>query len=134
MSSTATPPDAGNLSDVSSRLLFFKNLQTVTNKVHATANVDEIMLELSQDICELFSADRLTIYTMADDGTSIISKVKTGLNSFKDLRLPISDQSIAGFVALAKRLVNIRDVYDDVELKALSPNLQIGRASCRERV
>jgi type II secretory ATPase GspE/PulE/Tfp pilus assembly ATPase PilB-like protein len=112
------------LSDVGSRLIFFKNLQAVTNKVHATANVDEIMLELSQDICELFNADRLTIYSVNDDKTAIISKVKTGLNSFKDLRLPISDQSIAGYVALSRRVINIRDVYDDAELKAINPNLR----------
>jgi len=124
VSGIASAPDAGGLSDVGSRLTFFKNLQTVTNKVHATANVDEIILELSQDICELFNADRLTIYSVGDEGTSIVSKVKTGLNSFKDLRLPVSDQSIAGFVALSKKVVNIRDVYDEAELKALSPNLR----------
>ncbi|MDZ4251040.1 MAG: ATPase, T2SS/T4P/T4SS family [Sulfuritalea sp.] len=111
-------------SDVDSRLAFFKNLQVVTNKIHATSNIDEIMLELSGDICSLFNADRLTIYTVGDDKASIVSKVKTGLNSFKDLRLPIADQSIAGHVALAKKTVNIRDVYDDAELKAINPSLR----------
>jgi type II secretory ATPase GspE/PulE/Tfp pilus assembly ATPase PilB-like protein len=125
VSGIVSAPDAGGLSDVGSRLIFFKNLQAVTNKVHATANADEIMLELSQDICELFNADRLTIYSVSEDGASIVSKVKTGLNSFKDLRLPVSDQSIAGFVALARKVVNIRDVYDEAELKALNPNLRV---------
>ena len=45
------------MSDVAPRLPFLKNLQAVTNKIHATSNVDEIMLELSQDICALFNAD-----------------------------------------------------------------------------
>ena len=119
---TAAPAEAA--SDVDSRLAFFKNLQTVTNKVHATANIDEIMLELSGEICSLFNADRLTIYSVGEDKASIVSKVKTGLNSFKDLRLPIADQSIAGYVALAKKTVNIRDVYDDGELKAINPSLR----------
>ncbi len=112
------------LTDVGSRLTFFKNLQTVTNKIHATANVDEIMLELSAEICALFNADRLTIYSVGEDKASIVSKVKTGLNSFKDLRLPIADQSIAGHVALAKKTVNIRDVYDELELKAINSSLR----------
>ncbi|MBK6637697.1 MAG: GspE/PulE family protein [Rhodocyclaceae bacterium] len=116
-------PDPGT-SDVGSRLTFFKNLQTVTNRIHATSNIDEIMLELSADVCELFGADRLTIYSVGEDKASIVSKVKTGLNSFKDLRLPIADQSIAGHVALAKKIVNIRDVYDDAELKAINPSLR----------
>ncbi|MDX9995921.1 MAG: GspE/PulE family protein [Rhodocyclaceae bacterium] len=113
-----------NAGELGSRLTFFKNLQGVTNKIHATSNIDEIMLELSQDICALFNADRLTIYAVSEDKTSIVSKVKTGLNSFKDLRLPIADQSIAGNVALSRNIVNIRDVYDETELKAINPNLR----------
>ena len=117
-------PATTNASDVDTRLAFFTNLQVVTNKIHATANIDEIMLELSGEICSLFNADRLTIYTVGDDKASIVSKVKTGLNSFKDLRLPIADQSIAGHVALSKKTVNIRDVYDEAELKAINPSLR----------
>ncbi len=111
------------MSDVSSKLRFLKNLQTVTNKIHATANIDQIMLELSQDICGLFHADRLTIYVLSEDGQSIVSKVKTGLNSFRDIRLPVSEQSIAGYVAYSRQAINIKDVYDEAELRAISPAL-----------
>jgi len=115
---------AGSQADVNARLAFQKQLQAVTNKIHATNNVDEIMLEVSADICTLFNADRLTIYSLAEDRQSIISKVKTGLNSFKDLKLPIAEHSIAGYVALAKKTINIRDVYDDSELRSINPNLR----------
>ena len=67
-----TPPSAA--SDVNIRLTFSKNLQVVTNKIHATSNIDEIMLEVSSDICNLFNADRLTIYTLGEDKQTIISK------------------------------------------------------------
>ena len=110
--------------DVNKGLAFFKNLQAVTNKIHATNNTDEIMLEMSQDICDLFNCDRLTIYVLGDDRQSIVSKVKTGLNSFKDIKLPISEQSVAGYVAATRKAVNIRDVYDEVELKDYSPSMQ----------
>src|SRR5437762_674494 len=111
-------------SDVAARLAFQKQLQAVTNKIHATNNIDEIMLEVSADICALFNADRLTIYSVGEDRQAIVSKVKTGLNSFKDLKLPIAEHSIAGYVALAKRTVNLKDVYDDGELRALNANLR----------
>ena len=110
--------------DVGARLAFQKQLQAVTNKIHATSNIDEIMLEVSADVCQLFHADRLTIYSVGEDKQSIVSKVKTGLNSFKDLKLPIAEHSIAGYVALAKRMANVRDVYDDNELRGLNPNLR----------
>jgi type II secretory ATPase GspE/PulE/Tfp pilus assembly ATPase PilB-like protein len=106
------------------RLAFQKQLQLVTNKIHATSNIDEIMLEVSADICQLFNADRLTIYSVGEDKQSIVSKVKTGLNSFKDLKLPIAEHSIAGYVALSRKLTNIKDCYDDTELKGLNPNLR----------
>jgi type II secretory ATPase GspE/PulE/Tfp pilus assembly ATPase PilB-like protein len=124
MSAVLSPKPATQAPDVNLKLNFQKNLQTVTNKIHATNNVDEIMLEVSQDICNLFNADRLTIYSVGEDKASIISKVKTGLNSFKDLKLPIAEQSIAGYVALSRKLVNIKDVYDEVELKSFNPNLR----------
>src|SRR5665811_2081821 len=100
MSAVLNTPQAGTASaDVNARLMFQKNLQNVTNKIHATSNIDEIMLEVSNDICSLFNADRLTIYVVGEDKQSIVSKVKTGLNSFKDLKLPIAEQSIGGYVA-----------------------------------
>ena len=39
------------------------------------------MLDVSQDICKLFNANRLTLYAVNDDRIAIVSKVKTGLNS-----------------------------------------------------
>jgi len=110
--------------DVNVRLAFQKQLQQVTNKIHATNNIDEIILDLSADIMQLFNADRMTIYTVGEDKQSIVSKVKTGLNSFKDLKLPIAEHSIAGYVALSRKLTNIKDVYDDTELKSINPNLR----------
>ncbi len=120
---TTTTTAAVSVADMSTKLAFSKKLQAVTNRIHATTNIDEIMLDVTRDICQLFDADRLSIYVLADDNTAIVSKVKSGLNSFKDIKLPISEGSIAGCCALNKRFMNVHDVYDDVELKNYSPNL-----------
>jgi type II secretory ATPase GspE/PulE/Tfp pilus assembly ATPase PilB-like protein len=103
--------------------LFYKQLQHVTARIHETENVEQIMLEASHDICKLFNADRLTLYAVNEDQTSIVSKVKTGLNSSRDLILPITPQSIAGYVAYSKQLLNLPDVYDDEALKQIHPAL-----------
>src|SRR4026209_1537101 len=110
--------------DVGARLAFQKQLQAVTNKIRATNNIDEIMLEVSADVCALFNADRLTIYSIGEDKQAIVSKVKTGLNSFKDLKLPIAEHSIAGYAALAKKTINIKDCYDHAELRGINPTLR----------
>ena len=122
------PQATAGAADVAVKLAFSKKIQAVTNRIHSTNNVDEIILEVSRDICQLFEADRMTIYTMSEDTQSIVSKVKTGLNSFKDIKLPISESSLAGFCALHKRHMNIKDVYDDAELKQFSPNLAFLKA------
>src|SRR3989339_776592 len=113
-----------NPNEMAAKLELTRNLKHVINKIHATSNIDEIMLDVSKDICTLFNADRLTIYMVGDDKASLVSKVKTGLNSFKDLKLPIAEQSIAGFSAVNKKLLNIKDVYDQQELAAHSPTLR----------
>src|SRR5450756_291840 len=122
------PGSSANVADMSTRLAFSKKLQAVTNRIHSTSNIDEIILDVTRDICQLFDADRLTIYVVSEDGQSIVSKVKSGLNSFKDIKLPLSESSIAGYCALNKRFMNVRDVYDDAELKSYSPNLAFLKA------
>ncbi len=103
--------------------LFYKQLQHVTARIHETDNIEQIMLEASQDICKLFNADRLTLYVLNEEQNAIISKVKTGLNSSRDLKLPITPQSIAGYVAFSHMLVNLPDVYDEEALRKIHPAL-----------
>jgi len=103
--------------------LFYRQLHHVTARIHDTENLEQIMLEASQDICKLLNADRLTLYVVNEDHTAIISKIKTGLNSSRDLKLPITPQSIAGYVAFSRTPLNLADVYDDEALKQIHPSL-----------
>jgi type II secretory ATPase GspE/PulE/Tfp pilus assembly ATPase PilB-like protein len=109
--------------DLSFEVSFYRKLQQVTTRIHDTENLDRLMLDVSQDICELLNADRLTLYAVSEDGASIISKVKTGINSSQNLKLPINARSIAGFVALKLQTLNIADVYDEQALARIDPQL-----------
>ncbi len=113
--------------DAAGQLVFFQKLQRITNRIHATANVEEIMLDLGLDFCDLLECDRFTLYAVTPDKEHIVSKVKTGLATFRDLRLPVGPSSVAGFVAASRQLVAIADVYDEAELRRLSPELQFQR-------
>jgi type II secretory ATPase GspE/PulE/Tfp pilus assembly ATPase PilB-like protein len=117
-----------SLAEIGSELAFTKKLQAVSNKIHATTNIDQIILDVSHDICQVFEAERITIFTVSEDRTMLISKIKTGLSSYNDVQRPISrmaigKQSIVGFVATNRMLVNIADVYDIEELKHISPEI-----------
>ena len=117
----ANPP--GDPADLSARGDFAKKIKSFLDRALNAATLDELMGELSKDICELFLADRLTVYTITEDKGSLISRVKTGLTSFKDLKLPITETSIAGYCAYHKIVFKVDDVYDENELKKYNPRL-----------
>ncbi|MDP1656176.1 MAG: ATPase, T2SS/T4P/T4SS family [Hylemonella sp.] len=114
------PPDKRG---VTFEVLFYRQLQQVTARIHETENIEQIMLEVSQDICKLLNADRLTLYAVNEDQSAIVSKLKTGLSTSRELKLPISPQSLAGYVAYSRKMLNLADVYDDEALKQIHPAL-----------
>ena len=116
--------DQEQLARTQERLDFSKKLQVLTNKIHATENVSQIMLDLAQDICHLFQADRLTLYVLNKEKAVLVSKVKLGIHSEKDLVLPLNKNSIAGYVALSRETVCIKNVYDQAELAEIDSELR----------
>ena len=64
---------------VTFEVLFYRQLQQVTARIHETENIEQLMLEVSPDICKLLNADRLTLYAVNEDQSAIVSKLKTGL-------------------------------------------------------
>lgn len=108
---------------VTFEVLFYRQLQQVTARIHETENVEQLMLEVSPDICKLLNADRLTLYAVNEDQSAIVSKLKTGLSTSRELKLPISPQSLAGYAAYSRQMLNLADVYDDEALKQIHPAL-----------
>src|SRR4029077_3378619 len=64
------PAARGSVSD---KLAFFNGLQSVTNTIHATTHLDEIILDLGRDICSLFGADRLRMYVGWNGGEPCVT-------------------------------------------------------------
>ncbi|MCH7569236.1 MAG: GspE/PulE family protein, partial [Deltaproteobacteria bacterium] len=77
------------------------------------------------DIHKMFDSERLTIYAVDYDKKEIYSKFvdSAALGEIKEIRLPINERSIAGFVAMDRRVVNISDAYDKAELAKINPAL-----------
>jgi GAF domain-containing protein len=113
---------------IAKSLEFSRKLQVVTNRIHATTNLDQIMLDMSGNICDMFNCDRLTLFAVSGDKKFIYSKLKTGIESEKDLVLPINSSSIAGWVAQSGRTVRIANVYDKAELKEYDEDLHFSHA------
>ncbi len=98
-------------------------IQETAHAIHSASTIDEILLELQQPILQLFDAGLITIYAVDEIRNEIYSKFKSGTH-VSEIRVPISEKSISGCVALTKNPANISDVYNSDELKSIHPDLK----------
>ena len=103
-----------------------EKLHTLSQALHAAKNVDEILIELKDFILDLFDARIITIYAVDTDRNEIYSKIKSG-ERIDEIRVPIAVQSIAGWVALEQKKVNISNVNDLDEVKAYHSELEFDK-------
>ena len=109
------------------QLEYQKKLNNITNKIHSATDTSDILLNLQKDILGLFDADRITVYVVDGIRKQIVSKFKTG-DEINEIRVMISHDSIAGYCAASGKVVNIKDVYDEHELKRISPPMKFDRS------
>lgn len=113
--------------DIERRLESSNKLRAVIKRVRAARNLEQLMLDLSTDICDLFDCDRFTLYAISKDKDVIFSKIKIGIESDQEIVLPVNAHSIAGWVAMTGRTVRLRDVYDKDELRSYADELTFYR-------
>ncbi len=104
-------------------LEYRKKLTSITNKINAAESIPHILMSLKDQILELLDAERLTIYAVDTKNQELYSLQKVG-DVPKEIRVPKSFASIAGFTALARKTVNIKDAYDPNELARFHANLR----------
>ncbi|MBE9574932.1 MAG: GspE/PulE family protein [Proteobacteria bacterium] len=123
----STNKKINNIQVLQKELEFSKRLNFITNKIHSSRDIDDILINLRESILDIFSADRLTIYVV--DGTSkeIVSRFKTG-TEINEIRVPITNTSIAGYCATSGRMANIVNAYDGNELDRINSELTFDRS------
>ena len=116
----ATPSvDINKLED---QLILRKQLQDITNRINAAQNIRQILVDLKDGILTLFSAHAVTIYVVDKVKNEIYSMFLAG-TQIREIRVPISNRSIAGYVANTGNGVNIADAYDTNTLKSIHKDL-----------
>jgi type II secretory ATPase GspE/PulE/Tfp pilus assembly ATPase PilB-like protein len=108
------------------QLKFQKQLNYITNKIHGARDTDDILLNLQSEILGLFDVDRMTIYVIDGARKEVVSRMKTG-DEIDEIRVPLSNESIAGHCAASGKVVNIVNAYDDNELRKIHPQLKSPR-------
>ncbi len=117
---TVTRPDT--LQELQQKVAYTEKVKQVINRIHSAKDLDHILVNLKDEMIEIFDAVQLTLYVVDAERKEIYSKFLDS-DKIKEIRVPISEQSIAGFVAKYRRPLNIADAYDRAELNSISPAL-----------
>ncbi|HMA84279.1 MAG TPA: GspE/PulE family protein [Desulfosalsimonadaceae bacterium] len=118
-----TPEDEVDVHHLKSEVEYRTKLQEISNQIYAAFNLDEILIDLKDDIVDLIGAERITIYYVDGIKRELVSRFKSG-EEIAEIRVPISDNSIAGYAATHQQMLNIKDVYDTNELNSLDASLK----------
>jgi predicted transport protein len=104
------------------RLDYEQSVKEIMNRIHSAKEINEILIDLKDDVLGLFGAERITIYAIDRKNQEIFSKF-IEVDETKEIRVPINDKSISGYVANHKQLLNIVDVYDKNMLRNINIDL-----------
>ncbi len=103
-------------------MAFAENVKRITDQIHAASDLDHILLDLRKEILSIFDAEDLTIFAFDSEKKEIFSKIPH-IDSVEEIRIPITEQSLAGFCAKYLRPVSIADAYNIAELQGVHPSL-----------
>ena len=109
------------------QLEYQKKLNNITNRIHGANDINDILLNLQSEILGLFDADRITVYVVDGVKKQIISRFKAG-DEVNEIRVPITNSSISGYCAASGKMANIKNVYDENELKAINSQLKFDKS------
>ena len=99
-----------------------RQLHFLSQMIHSSDNFEDMLKRLKQPLLKYFEAEAVTIYAVDEKRKEIYSKV-TYRDKLGKIRVPISPRSIAGYVAMVKKTLNIPDIKDLVKIKILHPKL-----------
>ena len=108
------------------KLAYEQRLVAVVDRIHAAKTLESIFVDVQGDLLALLDAERMTLYAIDHEHRELYSRLLAPgpIPEVREIRVPISEKSIAGFVALARRVVNVVDAYDAAELKRIAPLLK----------
>lgn len=97
-----------------------KEILKISQAIHEGKVLEEILAEFKISILENFDAEEMTLFGLDSTKNEIFSKFQTKELS-KEIRLPLAQSNIPGYVAIAQKPVN---VTNHEELKSYNTELE----------
>jgi type II secretory ATPase GspE/PulE/Tfp pilus assembly ATPase PilB-like protein len=104
-------------------LSYRKRLIEIANAINSAGSIQDILVDIKDKMLDLVDSERVTIFALDTKNQELFSLVKAG-TEVKEIRVPKTFGSIAGFTALSRKTANIKNAYDPAELTRLHPNLK----------
>ncbi len=108
---------------IAQQLEYRKRMMDKISEIHSADNLNTILINIKETIAGLFNAERITIYLADSKRNLLISKVKSG-SEITQIIIPISDNSLSGYCAITGEIINVKNAYDQEELKRIGCNLR----------
>jgi len=114
-----------NIEELKDQITHARQVKQVMDRINGAKDLDQIFVELGGLILDLVDAERLTLYAVDSDKREIYSRFidPETPKEIKELRVPINEKSLAGFVAKNREVVNVSDAYNKTEIAKINPNL-----------
>jgi len=87
-------------------------LVKIGQAVAAEKDINVLIKTIAEETKIALNADRCTVYLYDQEHNELYSKVATGLDDVKELRIP-ADKGLAGHVVQTGETINIKDAYKD---------------------
>jgi len=109
------------------KLRLHQSIYNITNQIHSAQSIKQIIVDLKDEILNLFDSHLMTIFAVDEKRNELFSMVLAG-SELSLIKIPINNKSIAGYAANNKKVLNIADAYDDDELKRIDKALNFDRS------
>jgi len=104
-------------------LSYRKRLIEIANLINSAPSIQDILVDIKDPMLDLVEAERVTIFALDTKNQELFSLFKAGLE-VREIRVPKTFASIAGFTALSRKTSNIANAYDASELTRLHASLR----------
>ena len=121
MPSRSSPPEQ-RVETLRAQIAYAERVKQLMNHIHSAENLDQLLVSMQDEILSVFDAEHLTIYAVDYEKRELYSRF-LNLDEVQEIRVPLNEHSIAGFVARSKRTANLADAYDKAELSRIHPAL-----------
>jgi len=116
-------PSGPKVEALQQEVVYRRKLGEITNLFNSAPSLNHILVNLKDQILDLIGAERVTIFAIDTKNQELYSLQKTG-DDVKEIRVPKSFASVAGFTALSRQSVRLKNAYDTAELATIHQRLK----------